>query len=553
MSLGLFYLQVFRGRSYHRLSLKNSIRLITYDSYRGRIYDRNGLLLADNVLSFDVALIPQEVTDKGIIFRELGRALGMEPSLVQKKYEKGYLNPFTPVVIVSNVAKTTAISIAEKGLDLRGVEIELNSKRFYPHHAVGSHVLGYLGEIDRSRVTKLKEYGYDLKDKVGYGGLEEKLDIFMRGRKGGQQIEVDSLGRQVRLLGYKPPQIGQDVRTTIDLEMQEFSDEILKGAKGAVVLMDVDTGEILIMSSAPSFDPNVFINRGDTKVLNYYLTSPEAVLFNRATRGQFPPGSVFKIVTAVAAMEAKKFPPSKVYECSGKLKVGDRYFKCWTVHGAQNFYQAMGHSCDIYFYRLGLSAGPDLLSNVARDFGLASQTGVDLPRESAGFIPNRLWKRLSRLEGWYDGDTANFSIGQGYVLTTPLQLTRMMAILGNGGFLVEPRLTKAINGSEVEPPTPRRISVESELLEMVKESLRYPVSLESGTAHILDIPGLDICAKTGTAQVTGAESHGWVAGFFPKKKPRFAFCILLENVGTSHYACVLGRRLFEEAHRRGKI
>jgi penicillin-binding protein 2 len=553
LSLVLFFVQVVRGGYFYNLSLRNSIRLISQDPWRGRILDRDNNIIADSALSFDAVIIPQDVKNKNFVFQMLSGFLSITPDALAKLYSRGYLNPFTPVPMAKGIAKTTAIALEEASFDLPGVSVELNVKRFYPHGAVLSHVLGYMGEIDKSRITQMKDYGYDIKDKVGYSGLEERFDIYLKGEKGGQQVEVDNRGRQVRLLGYKPPFKGKDVQLTIDLELQEIADKLLQGKRGAFVLLDVSTGAVLVMSSAPAFDPNVFVGRTDKNTMNYYLRSPAAPLFNRAVDGQFPPGSVFKVVTATAALKTKKVSLSTTFVCNGQLKVGNRYFKCWAVHGPQDFYHAMAHSCDVYFYSLGLLAGADGLTQTAHDYGLSFSTGIDLLQESSGFIPSKIWKRLSRFEGWYDGDTANFSIGQGYVLATPLQLARMMAVVGNGGYLVEPYLTQAIDGEVMIHKEPKKTKLAPEFLNLMKEALRFPVREESGTAHTIDVPGLEICGKTGTAQVRGQESHGWVAGFFPKSKPRYAFCIILENAGSSHYACQLGKEFLEEALRRKKI
>jgi penicillin-binding protein 2 len=546
----LFFAQVIRGGYFNNLSLRNSIRLLPQEPARGRILDRNGRPLADNILSFDVVVIPQDVKNKKSIFEKLAPVVGSTPEALARIFARDYLNPSTPVCLARGVVKTTAIAVEESKLDMSGVAVELNAKRIYPFGSVAAHALGYLGEIDRRRITNLKEYGYDLKDRIGYGGLEESLDLYLRGEKGAEQVEVDSQGRQVRLLGYKPPIQGQDIQTTIDLEWQQVADELLKGKKGAVVVMDARNGEILIMSSAPSFDPNVFVDRSDIAALNDVLKSPDAPLVNRAISGQFPPGSVFKPITALAALKTNRIKKTKIYECRGRLRVGDRYFKCWSTHGPQDFFDAMAHSCDVYFYHMGFFAGVDGLSAMAREFGLGAATGIDIAREKAGLVPSRMWKRLVKFENWYDGDTANFSIGQGYLLTTPLQLARMMAVIANGGVLVRPHLTRRADDA-VEPDA-KKIKVGGEIFDLVRESLRTPVGRESGTAHSLDIPGLGICAKTGTAQVTGADSHGWVAGFFPEADPRYAFCILIENAGSSAAACQLGRQLFEEGQRRGK-
>lgn len=550
---GLFFTQVICGRRYYELSLRNSVRLIPQESYRGRIFDTHGLLLVDNAMSFDAVVVPQDMKQEQEVFRGLADILGMARQDVVRRYKRGYVNPFTPVVIMAGITKEAAIALEERAFDWQGVGVVINARRYYPYGATAAHALGYMGEIDKSRITRLKEYGYDLRDKVGYSGLEEELDLFLRGEKGGEQIEVDSRGRQVRVLGYKPPTIGRDVQVTLDLAWQQTADQLMQGRRGAVVVMDVTSGAVLAMASAPGFDPNVFIDRKDKKALNHYLGSNDAPLFNRATCGQFPPGSVFKVVTASAALTNKKFKTSMTFVCPGYLHVGNRPFKCWAEHGPQDFFQAMGHSCDVYFYHLGFWAGSDQMTAMAKEFGLGSLTGIDQPQERAGFIPSRLWKRLTKFEPWYDGDTANFSIGQGFVLVTPLQLARMMAAVANGGVLVEPHLTKAIGGKFVDVKPGRKIRISSEDLAMVRQSLRYPVALETGTAHTLDIPGLEMCAKTGTAQVTGKLAHGWVAGFFPLSQPRYAFCILLENTDSSHDAVELARALILEVQAKGRL
>lgn len=553
LAVGLFLTQITRGSKFLNLSLRNSIRLIPENPLRGRILDRNHNIFADNILSFDAVIIPQELKNKQYVFARLSKILSLDEESIARRYERAYLNPFTPVVIAEGISKPQAITLEEEALDFAGAHVVVRAKRFYPHGTTAAHVVGYIGEIDRSRITRLKDYGYDLKDQVGISGIEETWDMVLRGEKGGQQVEVDSRGRQARLLGYRPAVVGRDIQLTLDLELQQICDELLADYRGAMVMMDVRTGEILVMSSSPAFNPNVFADRKDKKMLNYFLTSDDAPLFNRVVSGQFPPASVFKPITAIAAMNAKPFLPSLTYVCSGQMKVGNRFFKCWETHGPQDLYRAMAHSCDVYFYHLGLTAGPDMLARWAHEFGFSSATGLDLSGEKSGLIPSRLWKRLSRFENWYDGDTANFSIGQGAVLATPLQLARMMAAIANGGSLVVPHVTKAVGDEEIRPKEGRKIKTDGATLELMRKLLRLAVSLEDGTAHVLDVVGLEICAKTGTAQVYGQESHGLVAGFFPFQKPRYAFCILLENVGSSYYACLLGKHLFEEALKRNKL
>ncbi|MDP3143484.1 MAG: penicillin-binding transpeptidase domain-containing protein, partial [Candidatus Omnitrophota bacterium] len=296
----------------------------------------------------------------------------------------------------------------------------------------------------------------------------------------------------------------------------------------------------------PAFNPNAFIDRNDDNLISSYFRDSAAPLLNRAIKGLYSPGSVFKIITMLSALETGKISFFTSYLCNGHFFLGAHEFSCWEAHGLQDLRQAVTHSCNVYFYHLGLLVGPDLLGRLAREFGLGVPTGIDLPSESRGLVPSRLQKKISKNEIWYNGDTVNFSIGQGDLLTTPLQMVKLMAAVINESVNLRPHVVKKIGDKEIEYKIPTaRMKMKSEFFEKARSYLRAVVSEPTGTANILDIPGLNIAGKTGTAQVGKGKSHSWFVGFLPYQKPRMAFCVFLENGGSSYNSCVVAKEMLQ--------
>lgn len=548
--VGLVYIQLFKGGLYYQLSEKNHIRLIELDAMRGRIFDRNGVVLADNKFSFDVAVIYQEFRKKDI--KRLSEILGQDEEDINKKIKSGYISPFSPISIAKNVDKKTAMLLEQDKFELPGVIVQIKPERYYPLGSYGSHILGYVGLIDRSKITKLKNYGYRIQDIVGYTGVEEYYDEFLRGENGGIQVEVDNRGRQLRTLGVRPTIKGKDLVLTVDSRIQKFAAELLNDERGAIIVMQPYTGEILALVSSPKFNPNVFTFNYSARKIRNLLNDYRSPMLNRAISAAFPLGSVFKIVTALAALELKKITVNTSFTCSGQLKIGRRSFKCWDVHGLQNLVQAITHSCDVYFYSIGLMAGPEALTKYAKEFGLGSKTQVDLPYEESGNVPDKIQRKLSKNEGWYKGDTANFAIGQGALLVTPIQATRLIATVANGGRLIKPYVAsyiidKKIHRSKIFASLPFR----KDDLDLVKLSLRKVVSSETGTASLLNFGNLKIAGKTGTAQAGRGQSHAWFVGFCPYDKPKVAFCVFLEHGSSSHNAVILTKKLLEFLQQEG--
>ncbi|MBM3252281.1 MAG: penicillin-binding protein 2, partial [Candidatus Omnitrophica bacterium] len=445
--LGLVYIQLIRGRSYYELSENNHIRLIELDALRGTIFDRNGVVLADNKLTFDVAIVPQEFQDKNL--PRLSKLLDTEVDLIRKKIKSGYTAPFAPVVVAKNIKKTQAILIEQQEFNLPGVVVQIKPQRYYPQRTAGAHVLGYVGMIDRSKITKLKNYGYKISDIVGYSGVEEYYDAYLRGEDGGIQVEVDNRGRQLRVLGIRPSVKGKNMTLTIDARIQKIAADLLADNRGAIIVMQPETGEVLALVSSPSFDPNHFTIEHSQKNINDLLNNYRSPMLNRAINAAFPPGSVFKIITTLAALGTKKASIHTSFICQGSFSVGSRSFACWSTHGIQDLLQAITHSCNVCFYNLGLLVGPDILTKYAKEAKLAEKTQIDLPYEEKGNIPDRNQRKLTKKQDWYKGDTANFAIGQGEVLATPIQTVRLIAAIANSGELSQPYVAKYIENKQI--------------------------------------------------------------------------------------------------------
>ncbi|MFQ5681312.1 MAG: penicillin-binding protein 2 [Candidatus Omnitrophota bacterium] len=546
LAISLFHIQIIRGEGYYRLSRKNHIRLIPRPARRGNILDRKGRLLADSRLSFAVRIIPQELRDKKATFGALARILNTSEHSLERAYRRGYTAPFAWVMVRDNITKKEALSLRESEDVLPGVFVQARPRRRYLYKDMFAHIIGYLGEVDEARMSRLKSYGYKIKDLVGYTGIEQAQDNYLHAKEGGMQIEVDSRGRMVGLLGLRPSEHGRDVRLTVDLDIQRIAYNALGHRKGCIIVINPYSGAILAMVSKPAYDPNVFM-AGRRREIMRLLNARSAPLFNRAIRGRYPPASLFKLVTAAAALGTKRDIAQMTVFCSGGLKIGNRKFGCWSEHKKVDFIQAIAQSCDVFFYRAGIKAGVSYIADYAFKFGLGRKTGLDIPGEVEGVVPTPGWKRWRRGEAWFSGDTANMSIGQGALLVTPIQIARLISVFANGGFLVRPYLTEgsSIADAPQRPRGKKRVSLRRGSFDILRKALISVVKSEQGTAHILDAPGLSVAGKTGTAQVRGRPSHAWFAGFSPVKTPKIAFVVFLEHGGSSHLACVVAREMLE--------
>jgi penicillin-binding protein 2 len=550
IAVDLFYLQIIRGGYFARLSQNNSLRIISVDGPRGRILDRNGRILAESVKGYEVAVMPQDVKDRRALFGFLADVLKADAASLERKFDRNRANPFTPVVIADGLNREEAIVLAENAYLYPGLLVNERYRRQYPQGDAGAHILGYVGKIDPGRMQELVNNGISGPELVGYTGVEEALDDKLRGGPGGREVEVNSRGREVRVLSVREPSPGAEVALTIDERIQAAASDELSGRRGAFVMMDPSTGEVLAMVSSPAYDPNVFVDPEKRRRLPDYLTDTRSPMVNRAFGAAFTPGSVFKVPVSFAGLEEKKITPSTTFHCPGYFELGGRRFTFAHAYGDQNFIEAMAHSANEYFFYTGLMLGPQPIAEYARRFGLGERTGLDLPHETKGNIPSGVFRR-----GWFKGDTVNMAIGQGAVLVTPLQLARMMSAVENGGYVLRPRLIKSVGGIETSsPPALRRLVFRSDVWEAMRQALRAVVRMPTGTASGLDIDGLDIYGKTGTAQTApGKGDHAWFAGVVRGTKRTASFCLFLEHGGSSHNAVQAVRNILLQLKEGGVI
>ncbi|MBU2251393.1 MAG: hypothetical protein KKH25_03985, partial [Candidatus Omnitrophica bacterium] len=475
-------------------------------------------------------VIPYQIeSSREGLFAALSEFSGSSLKTLDKSYRKNFQSYFSPVDIITDVDKAKALAIKEKFSD--SVVVITRPQRYYPNSYQLAHVLGYVKEA-KAFYQELKNYGYSPLERVGINGVEQVYDAYLRGAEGGKLIEVDSRGRIMGFLGEQLPQKGKDITLTVDSRIQLAADSALGQQKGALILMDSQDGGILALCSKPYFNPNDFISG---KNIQAVFNDPGSPLLNRAYQATFPIGSTFKPIMATAALEEGKITPASSFNCSGEFHLGRAAFRCWTIHGIQNLYEALAHSCNVYFYNLGMILGPEPITDWAGKFGLNSLTGIDLPSEKSGFVPSRQWKQKEIKSVWYPGDTVNFSIGQGYLLASPLAIMRAMNVFANGGYLVRPHLIKEIDSIDSGISTRAYLGISEKNLQAVRQGLREAVLRDDGSAHILQRLNLKFSGKTGTAQNSG-KAHGWFTGFFTYQDKTYTICVFIEHGGASYEA-----------------
>lgn len=529
----LWYMQCVQGSRYIELSEKNRIRLVPIVAPRGNIYDRKGNLLAKSRIAFDCTVIPQEFKPDEERLRELGAVLQIPFDSLEKKIKEKVIAPFIPVVVKKDIGKKIAITISERNIDFPGLFIHTYPARYYPNGNVGSHMLGYLGRISEGELSALRDYGYKVRDFVGRGGLELYYDDYLKGEDGGMQTEVDSRGRELRTLGIKESEQGRDITVTIDLELQRYIDLLLEEYKGAIIVMDSNSGEILGLASKPDFDPNIFVSSARPAPIKDLLRRKDYPLVNRAISGTYPAGSTFKIVTASAALELNKIDTKEQLDCNGSYTVGKRRFDCWkdSGHNPQTISEGIKNSCNVFFYQLGRRAGVEGLSDYTLRYGFGSPTGIDLPYEAGGIAPSRTWKKRHKKESWYEGDTVNFAIGQGYLLVTPMQILQMINAVATEGQLIKPCLVREIDSIEISSREKRRLKISRDTFKTIKVGIEKAVQERNGTARRAGVAGLAIAGKTGTAQTGREATHAWFTGFSPIGEAKISLVVFLEYGG----------------------
>ncbi|MDR0881564.1 MAG: penicillin-binding protein 2 [Candidatus Adiutrix sp.] len=583
LGLRLWYLQIIKGEELRRRSESNRTEMVEMNSVRGLVQDRHGLVLLDNRASFDLCLKKSEVKDVPALLAELAHLTGRSDAELAARYEALPPSRQAVSVLIRGLTREQLVAVESRRWRLPGVSIQVSTARAPLSDVLASHVLGYMGQIgkrqlesERQRIedtlrdlnregekideTVIKTVETDLKphrpgDLVGQSGVEQSMEWYLQGRRGTARREVDSRGRILRETVVTRPGPGYNIRLTLDSRLQALAQSLLAGRAGSIVMMDPRNFEILAMASSPTFSLNDFVEGISSERWKSLQNDPFLPMTNRAVAGQYSPGSTFKMVVALAALADGLITPETIFHCRGSLKLGDRVFNCHNKygHGAVNLRQSLKVSCDVYYYEVGRKIGADRLAQLARDFfGLGRKTGVDLPAEQTGLMPDSDWLKRRYQKRWSTGDTLPMAIGQGYLTTTPLQVAQFTAVVANGGLLYRPHLVKEVldvNGAVVksfEPELVSKIKVAPAYLEVVKQGLAAVVGEAGGSGWRAALPGVKVSGKTGTTQVVSLKrfqsyakgkvpykdrDHAWFTGYAPSDRPEVAVTVLLENTG----------------------
>jgi len=573
----LWYLQVDRGSDMRSLSENNRIRLVRVPAARGVVYDRHGEILIDNRPSFDVVFVPEDARDhRRQVMRSLASYLGEdEPALHQAVRAPSKRPPYEGIVLRRDVDWGGVVALETHQLDLPGVTLQVGPKRYYPYGPLAAHLLGYVGEVSETDLAA-GTTGYRPGDLLGKAGLEKNWDEELRGNPGGEQVEVDALGRRMRVLEEVADLPGATLTLTLDRDLQDAADRALGESDGAIVALDPRSGEILAMVSHPAYDPNVFargIRRDEWRTLVQDRKHP---LANRAVQGQFPPGSTFKVAVATGALEQGVVTPFTGMTCTGGIPFGNHFFRCWKKggHGGVNLHRAIVESCDVFFYQVGRRLGVDGIAEYARRLGLGLPTGVRLEHEKSGIIPDTQWKRQRFNQPWFEGETLSVAIGQGYVTVTPLQMANLAATLANGGTRYRPYYVKRVEApdgtlrAEIEPEVLSEAHLKTSTLTQIRAAMRDVVMTDGGTGKKARVLGVEVAGKTGTSQVVkmgedrnrnnrGAEAmkdHAWFISFAPVEAPEIAIACIVEHAGGGGgaFAAPVVQRVLEHYFNRNQ-
>lgn len=526
----LAQLQLVQGDRNRQLAENNRIRLVPKRPARGALLDRNGKILAGSRLSHSVSIWPIALpkSEWPKVIGTLSGILNIPEQEIRAKLEQAGYESIESISIARGISPAQATALAEYGADLQGVRLEAEAVRNYPNGDLAAHVLGYTGELTDEQLKSRQEEGYRLGDVVGQMGAEAAFESQLRGEWGGQQVEVDSAGRVLRILGEKPAKSGNDVQLTIDLELQKVAEAALGDRIGAIVVIDPNNGAVLAMASRPAFDPNIFSTR-ITDAQWAQLQGETHPFLNRALQG-FPPASTFKIVTTAAALESGAYSPSTVLRTFPYIAVGGIQFWDWNRagFGPLGFTGAMAMSSDTFFYQVAMRIREKPLIEMTRRFGFGELTGIEIvDEESPGLVPDDAWKQENVGVEWVLGDSINMSIGQGFLQASPLQVAVMFAVAANGGYRVKPHLLK---DNETHVNWRESLNLEATTIDVLKQGLRKVIS--SGTAKALNDPSIPpIAGKTGTAEAPPYESHTWFGAYAPADKPEIVVVTFGEHSG----------------------
>lgn len=541
--VALWFFQILRTDRYVSLASENRLRMIRFPPVRGEIFDRNGVPLALNLNTFNIMGYPLDIKKHDLIpiISDVLTKHGIPSSQgdLVKRIDRQYWAPYRAVSIVQNLTLTQMTAIVSDPAFPRQLFPIQVTCRTYPAGPMVSHVLGYVAEISQEELVSNGDSGYKGGDPIGKNGIEKYYEELLRGKPGEEILEVDARGRKVRSLKETMPHKGKDLNLTIDLGAQRLVGTLFGDSKGAAVAMDIETGEVRVLFSAPGYDNNPLAWGVSGKEWFNLVYDKSKPMMNRAISGVYPPASTFKPLVGMAALSEKAITAKTTYFCGGSFKFGGRIFRCWKKygHGKENIISAVRDSCDIFFYQAGLKTGIDKLVKWGKLFGVGQKSGIDLPGEASGNLAGREWKKEKIHEKWYRGDTVNYSIGQGYLLMTPLQIVKMYAVLANGGKLFEPRLLSENN------PKYTQLDLNSYNLQLIRKGLIDVV--KKGTGMKAGEFGVSVAGKTGTAQNPHGADHALFAGYAPVNKPRYAAIVIVEGGehGSTVAAPIVGELL----------
>lgn len=545
--------QGVHGAEFRELAEHNRLRKLPISALRGVVTDVAGRPLVENVPAYTLRIDPSTMAKPRPTFEFAARILGVEPETLEETFrERRRRDPVNPVLVAADLSLAQVARFELADLEHPEFDIEVEQVRLYRHRDQAAHLLGYIAEVTPE---ELESSDYRRGQLVGRRGIERQYEETLRGHDGERVVVVDHRGRPVEEYGREEARPGQPLRLTLDLDLQQVARDAMEGRIGAIVALEPATGAVRVLVSQPAYDPNLFARRLDARQWQGLVDAPFHPLQNRAIQNTFSPGSVFKAVLALAGLqEGVVTPESRVY-CSGAERFYNRSFRCWKRegHGSVDLGAALRHSCDIYFYTLGQELGIDRIGEYARRFGFGRPTGIDLPGERSGLVPDREWSLRVRGHPWYPGETISVAIGQGPLLVTPLQMAVMMATVANGGFQPTPHLAKdkVVAGDRVTGIDPRWWDV-------VRKDLHEVVA--RGTGYNSHVEGMEIAGKTGTVQVVAQETwtksedlpfeqrdHAWFAAFAPVEDPELVVAVFVEHGGGgSRAAAPIAKVIYEE-------
>ena len=543
----LWNLQITHGMMYRELSTNNRVRRVILAAPRGKIFDRNGVVLADTRPSYDLTIFLEDLEDMKGLSKRLAPIIDRTEEEVLKKLQRAVSDrgrlPYIPYTLKKDLSLKEVIQIEEINFDLPGVSIATVPIRHYPYADLTAHLIGYIGKINKKEYSEQKDKGYFRWDIIGKSGVEKTKEKYLRGAHGGKQVQINNRNLLDKILGKKDPVKGHDLYLTIDIDIQKKVGEAFDDYRGACMMMDVRTGEVLTYISRPSFDPNYF-STGDPAISRLFVDKTYP-LIDRIINGEYAPGSTFKPIVALAGLREKVVDSSTSVLCTGVFRFGGIRFKCWKKygHGEVNLDVSLEQSCNVYYYNIGKEIGWKPIFEMGKLFGFGKKTGIELTGEKKGILPSESWKRKKIGEPWYKGESINYSIGQGYLLITPAQLGVYAAALANRGILLTPVIEKKVidnNGSvmfEASSAPGKKIDINLEDLALVRHGMYSVVHGKKGTGRRAKLKELGIlmAGKTGTAQASedGMRiNHSWFISFAPYDDPVVACIVLVEHTDS---------------------